>query len=366
MSDARPRNSGGCHFGSLELWTLLASLTFCACADGPELETNPSSACAGDGIEGKQAQPLFNAGRSATYLALTDTEQTAIGRLTSADTLGVVCTATQVSADWALTARHCHLHEKMRFLTGKANQREVVDWVTHPELDVALVRLSPNPCATKNVLPIAELEAEVELSRATLAGYGLAADNSIGELGFLTESVVLHDDTRVQVEGFGRSGACVGDSGGPLLIRDRHGRAALLGVLSAGASTCVGRDIYLRADSLLGWIQTYVELPAFNGDCGAIDEQGRCFDGQAVWCADGSLVAETCEGDTTCGYEELANGYRCSTTPRCAGDAFGSCSGSVASHCSPEGPTSETCSDAGLTCAYAPVTGSASCMPAPP
>ncbi len=342
--------------------------TLAAC--GAENDAASLSACAGDGARSTLREPLFHASDSAPYLAPSEAERAAIGRL-EAPGNAVVCTATRIAPYWLLAARHCEISGKLRFQSDGA-PGDVLEWVRHPELDVALARVSPDPCAMEGaapatVLPIVEPEPEPSPapSRATLAGYGLTEERSMGDLEFLVEAVVARDDTSVTVGGFGRSGACSGDSGGPLLIRDRHGRVAVLGVLSRGDSTCDGEDIYVRVDSLLEWIGAHVELPLVANGCGEIDERGRCVEGRAVWCENGGIVSESCEGETTCGFDSGAGAYRCSAAPLCAGDSFGSCAAGTASRCTPEGPSSEPCGEAGLVCGYDPVTGQAACRSAP-
>ncbi|HSK96827.1 MAG TPA: serine protease [Euzebyales bacterium] len=57
--------------------------------------------------------------------------------------------------------------------------------------------------------------------------------------------------------------ACVGDSGGPLLVRDPRGRWLLLGTTSFGRDPCSpGLDtVYMRASSVRGWIERATGLP---------------------------------------------------------------------------------------------------------
>ena len=53
-----------------------------------------------------------------------------------------------------------------------------------------------------------------------LAGYGLDEQGGSGALRYLVEQVVAASHSLVTVAGFGRSGACEGDSGAPLLMRE--------------------------------------------------------------------------------------------------------------------------------------------------
>jgi secreted trypsin-like serine protease len=51
----------------------------------------------------------------------------------------------------------------------------------------------------------------------------------------------------------GKTGACVGDSGGPLLGKTMDGRIEVLGLLEAGSASCTGEDFYTRLDRLKSW-----------------------------------------------------------------------------------------------------------------
>lgn len=70
------------------------------------------------------------------------------------------------------------------------------------------------------------------------------------------------------VHGHGNSGACSGDSGGPLLARDEHGRVRVVGLLDAGHASCVEDDRYTRTDVLASWwtFEGAGSLPVCEGD----------------------------------------------------------------------------------------------------
>jgi len=62
--------------------------------------------------------------------------------------------------------------------------------------------------------------------------------------------------------GMGQSGACVGDSGGPLIIDGSSGQPEILGTLRRGEETCLGLDYYIRADRFGAWVVNCVGSPA--------------------------------------------------------------------------------------------------------
>ncbi|HKO50456.1 MAG TPA: trypsin-like serine protease [Polyangiaceae bacterium] len=353
-ADERTPSRASVRLGAATLLVLLAL----SC--GFEAEPGNAPRCGASQGASAVTEGLVNGSDSAGYLALSRDRTIAIGKIESpaADAL---CTGIRVAETWALSARHCAF-PGARFVDGDGSPSEVVEWLEHPDVDVALARLSPG-CGRHQVLPIARPGVHLErLARASLAGYGLTEKYRAGGLSFLVERVVHADALAIDVSGFGQSGACVGDSGGPLLVRDSSGQAAVLGVLSVGASSCVGEDRYVRVDRLLDWIeQTTGALPVSDA-CEAITSRGRCFEGQAVWCDDGRLAAELCEDPARCGYNPSAGGFRCSRAPSCEGDEFGTCdSAGGATLCSESGLKHHDCATLGLDCGYDPRTGIAAC-----
>jgi secreted trypsin-like serine protease len=70
----------------------------------------------------------------------------------------------------------------------------------------------------------------------------------------LRSMIVSLDATSLRVDGGGLTGACGGDSGGPLLARRQDGSFEVLGILSVGSRTCRGIDVHLRVDTQLRWL----------------------------------------------------------------------------------------------------------------
>lgn len=340
-------------------WSLLPAI---ALGCSPANEGLPESACAKRSSLGASTEPLIDGSSEALYLALSARERLAIGRIES-ETTPSICSGTRIAEEVALSASHCADLYPASFHDGSGDAQAVIEWIVHPELDVALARLEPSRCGDAATLPVAETERLPErIGRATLAGYGLTADHHSGELYFLVESVVTSDQRSVVVDGFGRSGACAGDSGGPLLIRDRSGRVGILGLLSTGDASCVGKDEYLRVDGLGEWLRNAGDLPPPSDACGGIDGRGRCFDDLAVWCEHGGLSVATCSAGRACGMSAELGGFRCTKAPLCAGDHFGRCVDGVALVCDEGGERASVCQSREADCHYEHQSGLAACL----
>jgi hypothetical protein len=211
--------------------------------------------------------------------------------------------------------------------------------------DIALFEVDSD-VSSLGVIPIPIPRHELEYVSAgvavELAGYGLREDQQADELRFLVESITSSTPENITVSGFGRSGACEGDSGGPLLMRSESGELIVVATLSRGSVLCTQTDIYSRVDpsEVHAWIESVTAdagapPPDATGyDCGSISEQGRCLYGSALWCDDGLLAAEAC-APNTCGWSASAEAFRCvAPSAPCAGvDAIGECRDNNALRC---------------------------------
>jgi hypothetical protein len=198
-----------------------------------------------------------------------------------------------------------------------------------------------------------------------LAGFGSTRAGSLGTLGYLVEPVKFIDSVFITVTGQGRSGACEGDSGGPLLVRDDNGAVRIWGVLSAGSSSCRDDDVYIRLDRANEWLAANVDqLAQPSSACGPMGSAGRCYGDRAVFCEQGELRAQSCRAGSGCGYDVDAQGYRCvdRALDPCEGISdLGRCDGVVAQQCD-DGVIEQTyCGACGQTCLLDPATGAASC-----
>jgi hypothetical protein len=136
-----------------------------------------------------------------------------------------------------------------------------IEWMgSHPQLDVALFRLDRSAAAAASAIePIplfaGAIDERLVGAQLTLAGLGQTETGASGELRFVQEQVTRIEENEIWVDGMGATGACGGDSGGPLLVRDAEGRLGIAGVLDRGSANCLGVDVYSRADRVRDWVR---------------------------------------------------------------------------------------------------------------
>jgi hypothetical protein len=174
----------------------------------------------------------------------------------------------------------------------------------------------------------------------------------------------MSDPSSVTVDGFGVSGACNGDSGGPLLVRAPDGRLVVAGVLTSGSASCRDEDTYVRVDAVVSWIQETIGVRTnqYRG-CGTITSEGRCLYGSALFCAGSELSAEPCADGSQCGWDDEARGYRCvePTRDACRGvDGVGACRGDEPTRCA-DGILERTTCACGQSCGIDGATGAPRC-----
>jgi hypothetical protein len=123
--------------------------------------------------------------------------------------------------------------------------------------DLLLLELAP---PFSDAVPIIQIgDSSLALGeRVVIAGYGRSEDGLLGVLRFAKEEVLRVDPVFLHISSFGKSGACTGDSGGPVFWA-HDGRVELLGILQEGSSTCKGMERYTRLDARLEWIRFVIE-----------------------------------------------------------------------------------------------------------
>ena len=134
-------------------------------------------------------------------------------------------------------------------------------------------------------------------------------------LAFAIEEVSRIEQQFVVVDGRGITGACVGDSGGPLLARTDDGSVRVVGVLDDGARGCTGEDFYTRTDVLATWNEFSSRVPSPPVApiiCEGVDGEGICVRGRAFWCEHGNVRVQDCgAGGNVCGWDVATSGFRC-------------------------------------------------------
>ena len=305
---------------------------------------------------GTTSEALVNGSSAESYLGLSHETTRAIvavvDRDEGPDAGGPLCSGTFVAPSWVVTAGHClEIASPAVTIAGDATTPSVtlpvVSSVRNPDVDVALLQVDasalPDAAASAGtgLAPISVGGARAALlargDAVEMAGYGLTETSILGSLRFLVESITTIDSISITVSGFGASGGCDGDSGGPLLVRAADGSVEIAGVLSTGSASCTEEDIYERLDGIQGWVQS-VTGAYTSGDraCGTITTAGRCLNDVAVWCASGQLEALDCSGVDACGWSGPAAGFRCvpSAADPCQGvDSVGACRDDVALQC---------------------------------
>jgi trypsin len=347
------------------LLTVFAALAACS---SPESASEPCLAAT--------EQRLFNAALDESYLGLAAAELRAIVEVSGGDEPDAgLCTGAFVNANWVVTAAHCLVMPEPNVVFRSENgaaAAEVVERIPHPSRDVALLRVAFDRGVEPAFAPLQVVGTDgdartpdlAEGDVVEIAGYGLTETGGSRELRFLVEPVIAIESDSVLVSGHGSSGACGGDSGGPLLVRARDGSVAVAGILTSGSPTCLHEDRYVRLDGLRDWIVlTAGAVGSQQAECGTIDEAGRCLFGSAIWCADGELVSEACESGTRCGWNANLAGHRCvePRTDPCFGvDSVGSCRDDVAARCEHGVLEREVCS-CGTACSVEGTTGRPIC-----
>ncbi len=346
-------------------WFLVAAM-----ADGCE---QSSLSCESPG---KSESALFFAASAPFVMPLSAAQRRAfVGVVPEGGPPGFFCTGTLVTSEWVLSARHCDFGSAISVVVGDEltepiELHSVATVMRHPDLDLVLLHV---PGLTVNLdqepVPMIDLRVDARIvgEVTQLVGFGQQEDFEAGHLEYLAEEITQVSDHDIRVDGRGRSGACVGDSGGPLLLFGRDHRARVAGVLSRGAASCLGKDTYVRVDQIGDWARAAFEHPPAapaTFPCEGLPAEGTCQGGVVFRCERGVVDVLECSDDKTCVFDALSHAARCGFVGEdvCEGIARGgTCDGSVLARCVQGAPQSLDCGACGAVCARDPLTGVAGC-----
>lgn len=199
------------------------------------------------------------------------------------------CGATRIAHDWFITAAHCldDDYDEVQLIAGaetlsspwaqRVSARAAFCHAAYEGAgggyanDIALVRIESETANTLDVVPVMPLTSTTatlvpfNYAEAEMAGWGLTQFN--GRLSDTLLSAQVQIDqvgpAALRVRSTNGAGPCIGDSGGPLFVRETDGTQRVVGVLSVVEQNtetggfCEG-DYGARYTNLIGysdWIE---------------------------------------------------------------------------------------------------------------
>ena len=302
-----------------------------------------------------------------TVVNLTPGQIAAIGEIEI--DIGSMCTATVIAPNVVLTAAHCldfYGIGSITFNVGPDSDRpdqtfHAREWHSHPrynstydsppQFDVAIILLSGDTTGA-GITPIpANCETtSLRGQRVQAVGYGMTSawDYSNTRRWWTVLTCDYESAYDYGVYGNRATGACYGDSGGPILLTKPDGNVYVMGDLSVGDSDdCLGHDYYPRTDYHCEFIQTYTGVDP----CAGETLQGRCDGTTAIWCEADAVRTEDCAASgNVCGLDGSGN-YRCvPAVDPCGDETFeGRCEGNTAIWCEYDAVQTMVCPE-GMLC----------------
>ena len=330
------------------------------------------------------ATAVFYGTRLPTYAPLSPAQHNAVVGVGTQGGYGAFCSGSLIADDVVLTATHCTdgaAGASFAVLFGPDDVDPIlsVDVVAkreHPTMDLALLRLASAPADAIDVAPIPlavdPLDDEDLGEILEQGGYGLTESGDDDGRYFVAEVLDALEEDVLVVDGQGEHGVCYGDSGGPSIRTTAAGEARVVGALSWGDDSCVGRDRYARADLARAWIEEWTGATPAEGaaeeppdDEPPVDDEpppdgcegatafGACDGDVLVWCDAGRVRERPCGAcGETCALVDGVVGYACVADPCDGVDWRGRCDGDVVQWCQDGALRSVDCGDTSQTCGY--------------
>ena len=305
------------------------------------------------------SQAIVNGSRAPRAVGLKPGEILAIGALTNfSDPTSTFCTGTLITNRVVVTAAHCIARSngsvltagEISFVVGEdptinGTVFGVASVAVHPdynpqsdvadEPDVAILTLDQNASdlvpdvvpVEFNRHPLTGLDAEALVNRTVeIGGYGVTRSDERGRF-FTSLPIISIGELTLAIDGRGLTGACGGDSGGPILTLNTRGVPVVLGVLRGGSDDCVSRDNYVRLDiaRIRDWVENQISMtwPTYpvGALCDNLTFHGRCVAEHVEYCGPDYLVQrKDCLGTNrqqTCSFINLEAGYDCRDISSC-------------------------------------------------